>query len=86
MPANPRGRKRRARRRPARAPAVAQSAAPATAAASAVTRESATAGTRPERLVEREAPYLGAELRRVATVSAVCLALLALLVAVDRLG
>ena len=86
MPANPRSRRRRGRRRPPRALAVAQGAAPATAAAPAVARESATTGTRPERLVEREAPYLGAELRRVATVSAVCLALLAVLVAVDRLG
>jgi hypothetical protein len=35
-------------------------------------------------LVEREAPYLRAELRRVFSLSAVSLALLALLVIVDR--
>lgn len=42
------------------------------------------AAARPSRLVEREAPYLIAELRRIAMVSAACLGLLALLVVVDR--
>jgi hypothetical protein len=35
--------------------------------------------------VEREAPYLLAELRRIALVSGTCLGLLMLLVIVDRL-
>lgn len=42
--------------------------------------------TRPARLVEREAPYLLSELRRVGMVSAVCISLLVLLVIVDRLN
>jgi hypothetical protein len=44
------------------------------------------AETRPARLVEREAPFLRAELRRVAAVTAVSSVLLASLVVIDRLG
>ncbi len=40
---------------------------------------------RPVRYVERESPYLAAELRRVLGVSVVSFGLLALLVVVDRL-
>jgi hypothetical protein len=42
--------------------------------------------TRPARLVEREAPYLMAELKRIAMVTGTCIGLLALLVVVDRLS
>lgn len=49
-------------------------------------RTARTQVTRPARLVEREAPYLLAELRRVAMVSGVCVGLLVLLVVVDRLS
>ncbi len=86
MPRNSRARRRRSPRRlPPRPPVAAQAAAAGQATARA-TPESTLTGTRPERLVEREAPYLAAELRRVAFVSAICLALLALLIAADRLG
>jgi hypothetical protein len=44
------------------------------------------AETRPARLVEREALFLRAELRRVAAVSAVSSVLLASLVVIDRLS
>lgn len=45
-----------------------------------------TQSTRPARLVEREAPYLLGELRRVGMVSGICVGLLVLLVVVDRLS
>jgi hypothetical protein len=45
-----------------------------------------TLGTsRPARLVEREAPYLIDELKRVAIVTATCIGLLAVLTVVDRM-
>ncbi len=77
MPRNPRRRRQVPRRLPPRPGEPA--AAPPANARTALTRES-----RPARLVEREAPYLRAELRRVFSLSAVSLALLALLVVVDR--
>jgi hypothetical protein len=43
------------------------------------------AATRPARLVEREAPYLIDELKRVAVVTATCISLLVLLTVVDRM-
>jgi hypothetical protein len=46
----------------------------------------ASAETRPARLVEREAPFLKAELRRVATISSVCFGLIGALVVIDRLA
>lgn len=77
MPRNPRSRRRRLPRRlPPRPGAEAGQASGAQA------RED----TRPARLVEREAPFLKAELRRVATVSGVCFALLGALVLLDRLS
>jgi len=86
MPRNSRARRRRRPPRlPPRPQAEAQSAAPVRTTTLAAP-ESTLTGTRPERLVEREAPYLATELRRVASVTAVCLALLALLIAADRLG
>jgi hypothetical protein len=45
-----------------------------------------SADTRPARLVKREAPFLRAELRRVAAISGVCFALIGALVVVDRLA
>ncbi len=86
MPRNSRARRRRSPPRlPPRPPAEAQSAT-TERAAGLTAPESTLRGTRPERLVERDAPYLASELRRVASVSAACLALLALLIAADRLG
>ena len=86
MPRNPRGRRRGARRRlPPRPPSPPGSPAGAPTAGAPAAPPATAAGLRPERLVEREAPYLVAELRRVATVTAVCAGLLAALVAVDRL-
>ncbi len=41
--------------------------------------------SRPARLVEREAPYLIAELKRIGMVTGTCVGLLMLLVVVDRL-
>ena len=41
--------------------------------------------SRPASLVQREAPYLRAELYRIAGVSSACLLLVAVLVVVDRL-
>lgn len=41
--------------------------------------------SRPARIVEREAPYLLAELRRIALVSGTCIGMLVMLVVVDRL-
>lgn len=85
MPRNPRSRRRRLPRRlPPRPPAGARADAAARPPADGGT--STATETRPERLVARDAPFLGAELRRVAAVSGVCFALLALLVAVDRLS
>lgn len=41
--------------------------------------------SRPARIVEREAPYLLAELRRIALVTGTCVGMLLMLVVVDRL-
>ena len=46
---------------------------------------SSTHANRPSRLVEREAPYLIGELKRVALVTATCIGLLAFLTVVDRM-
>jgi hypothetical protein len=43
------------------------------------------AASRPTRLVEREAPYLMDELRRVGLVTATCVGLLIFLTVVDRI-
>ncbi len=57
----------------------------------ASSNEAAVAGarraqlSRPARLVEREAPYLIAELKRIAMVTGTCVGLLVLLVVVDRM-
>lgn len=57
-------------------------AAPASDAAATRRRE---AQSRPARLVEREAPYMLAELRRIAYVTATCIGMLVMLVIVDRM-
>lgn len=44
-----------------------------------------SAANRPTRLVEREAPYLMDELKRVAMVTATCVGLLIFLTVVDRM-
>jgi hypothetical protein len=49
-------------------------------------RRRAAASERPTRLIERDAPFVVAEVRRIAMVSAACFGLLVVLVAVDRLG
>jgi hypothetical protein len=41
--------------------------------------------SRPARLVQREAPYMFDELKRIAIVTGTCVALLAVLTVVDRL-
>ena len=83
MPRNPRARRRGSRRRGRARPAP---EAPTLAVPSGVTPARPVVQSRPARLVQREAPYLRGELRRVAGVSAVCLTLLAMLVVVDRLS
>jgi hypothetical protein len=84
MPRNPRRRRSTARRslppRPTYkdAPeALADEAKPRPVRRRAADRQAVT--------VAREAPYLGAELRRIVGVSAACAGLLAVLVVVDRI-
>ena len=48
-------------------------------------RGRAPSSERPLRLVERDAPFVMMELRRILVISGACLGLLAVLVAVDRL-
>lgn len=82
MPRNQRSRRQRTRRLPPRPPsgdARRESPGDGTAAPAA-------AETRPARLVQREAPYLRVEMRRVALVSAACFGVLAFLVVVERFG
>ena len=43
-----------------------------------------SASERPRRLLERDAPFIGAELLRIAMITAVCGGLLVLLVLIDR--
>ncbi len=75
MPRTPRSQRRTAQRRTPPPPRrTAAFGAPPPAPAS-----------RTERLIARDAPYLGAELRRIAVVSGACFGLLGLLVVVDRL-
>jgi len=88
MPRRPRSQRSRARRTlPARPPSV---GVPAVATAAGTqpraARRASAASERPTRLIERDAPFLLAELRRIVLVSGSCLALLVALVAVDRLG
>ena len=76
-------RSRRQRNRPRRtlppAPPLLGPPAPGAATARAASSE------RPRRLIERDAPFIGQELRRIAMITGVCSALLALLVLIDRL-
>ena len=80
MPRNPRSRRRQMPRRLPPRPGEPKASAPR------MSEAKSTAETRPARLVEREAPFLRAELRRVAAVTAVTSVLLASLVVIDRLG
>ena len=45
----------------------------------------AASSERPRRLIERDAPFIASELRRIAMISGVCGSLLVLLVLIDRL-
>ena len=86
MPRRPRSPRPRGRRTlPARPPSV---GAPAVAAGGELRggRRSLAASERPLRLIERDAPFLLAELRRIVLVSGACFGLLVALVAVDRLS
>lgn len=53
--------------------------------ASEDTHVSARQASRPLRLVEREAPYMLSELKRIFLVTSTCVALLAALTVIDRL-
>ena len=87
MPRRPRSRRSRGRRTlPARPPGVGAPAAATAIAQPRVARRATAASERPARLIERDAPFLLAELRRILLVSGACLGLLVALVAVDRLG
>ena len=76
-------RSRRQRNRPRRtlppAPPPPGRPVPGTATARAASSD------RPRMLLERDAPFIGQELRRIAMISGVCSALLVLLVIIDRL-
>lgn len=56
-----------------------------TPVAAAEPGERRQAQSRPARLVEREAPYMIAELRRIGLVTATCIGMLLMLVIVDHL-
>ena len=85
MPRRPRARRNRPRRNLPPAPPV-----PGAPQASAQTQPSrrarVAASERPRRLVERDAPFIAAELRRIGLITAACFALLVLLVLADRLS
>ena len=86
MPRRPRTRRSRTGRTtlPPRPPVP---GAPAPAVEEARTRRGrASASERPQRLVERDAPFVMTELRRIVMISGACLGLLVVLVAVDRLA
>lgn len=86
MPRNPRSRRRRSRGQLPPRPPLSTRAGRVSVGNNPIPSESDLEGSRPERLVERSAPYLAGEMIRVAYVSAVCLTLLAALVVADRLG
>ena len=87
MPRRPRGRRSRGRRTPPPRPPTVGVPAVATATTQPGTRRRASAASeRPARLIERDAPFLLGELRRIMLVSAACFGLLVVLVVVDRLG
>jgi hypothetical protein len=76
------------RNTPRRRGSARRSSAPRAAASSRGLGSVETSGlgtSRPARLVEREAPYLIDELKRVAIVTATCIGLLAVLTVVDRM-
>lgn len=58
---------------------------PETATQPAAEAVRSAAGRRPQRLVERDMQFLAGELRRVASVTGLCIGLLTVLVLIDRL-
>ena len=77
-------RSRRQRSRPRRTPLPGPPPpGPPTLGATPAAR--AAASERPRRLIERDAPFIGGELLRIAMITAVCGGLLVLLVLIDRL-
>ncbi len=85
MPRRPRTRRNRPRRNLPPAPTV--PGAPQTSADLQPSRRARIAASeRPRRLVERDAPFLAAELRRIGVITAACFGLLLLLVLADRLS
>ena len=77
-------RSRRQRSRPRRTPLPGPPPpGPSTPGATPAAR--AAASERPRRLIERDAPFIGGELLRIAMITAVCGGLLVLLVLIDRL-
>jgi hypothetical protein len=67
-----------------RPPAAVQAAAAQSAPGAA--RRQGAASARPQRLIDRDAPFVLGELKRIALVSGICMGLLGILVAIDRLG
>ncbi|MGE0229600.1 MAG: hypothetical protein AB7I38_07195 [Dehalococcoidia bacterium] len=82
MPRRPTTRGPLGRRSLPPSPTYAHAAGAATAPTASERRP---AQSRPARIVEREAPYLLAELRRIALVTGTCVGMLVMLVVVDRL-
>ena len=76
-------RSRRQRSRPRRTP-LPGPPPPGPPAPGATPAARAAASERPRRLIERDAPFIGGELLRIAMISAVCGGLLVLLVLIDR--
>ncbi len=85
MPRRPRSQRSPVRRRLPPRPTF-PGAQPAESEPAQQTRSASRARVRPLRLVEREAPFVAAELRRIGLVAGACGGLLALLVVVDRLS
>lgn len=85
MPRRPRARRSRPRRNLPPTPPQ-PGVAGSTVESSASRRGRIAASERPRRLIERDAPYIAAELRRIVMISTACIGLLVLLVLADRLG
>ena len=85
MPRRPRTRRNRARRSPRSSPPLPGVARPS-ADPQPSRRARVAASERPQRLLERDAPFVAAELRRILLISSACFGLLVLLVLADRLG
>ena len=82
-------RSRSRRSRTQRIVPAAERATPIAPPAPEVARRGGTttaSGQRAQRIVERETPYIAAELRRIVAVAAACFGLLAVLAVIDRLA